>query len=575
MADNIAALLAGAAKTNADFDFSKIANSYWAGLDEAYKRRTQDAFMGPDVLGPDGQIDPYKMLQKAAKVGGLPAAEHLKSLFETGVLQQRQQAGSEVQRELDGPQGNPQQQQSSLPRSINGPPATVTEPVTTPRTTLRPQLQSQQQPQTPFTQFLTAQGIPPEQQTDEALKLQQGFMQLTGRPFDTSKQLNMADADTRQVLGKYVLARAGQGQQPQASLATQIGPAGPVTQPGPAAAMAQQSPIVPQVGPQLPQVAPPPQTPQAVPSQAPATPVPTQQPIVPRSVQTVPIQQPGSTANDPSLGGIVSPAEIQRFGSWQNAYDVYQRALRRPEGLPPAMQADLEKKVAAIREQLKFTETQKDYEYQKARDPNISPFPQWQDEQKAREGRVRADSAVAEELSKNSAQIRTTLPILQQVAELAKSAPGGQAGVIAAKLAPIMSALGMKVPSNISDAEALNSTVFRLLPLVRQPGSVSNYEQQSYLSALPSLSLSKEGRAKAVDMMLRLANRGIAVADLYRDNIGAVDLNKKLAALDTPVFTQDESEQLKIIVNKARGDNIGWTEVKPGVRMRTRDAGQQ
>jgi hypothetical protein len=92
---------------------------------------------------------------------------------------------------------------------------------------------------------------------------------------------------------------------------------------------------------------------------------------------------------------------------------------------------------------------------------------------------------------------------------------------------------------------------------------------------LPSLSLSKEGRAKAVDMMLRLANRGIAVADLYRDNIGAVDLNKKLAALDTPVFTQDESEQLKIIVNKARGDNIGWTEVKPGVRMRTRDAGQQ
>jgi len=571
MADNdIAALLAGAAKTNANFDFGSLNKSYWEGLDQAYKERTRDAFLGKDVLGPDGQLDPAKMLQKATQVGGLPAAEHLKSLYETGVLQERYRAGAEVYRDRfpdnpSAPQSPAAAPQASFPPSPSRDPAVVTEPKAPAAT---PRQAPQAQAVGPFTQFLTAQGIPTEQQQGEALKLQQGFMQLTGRPFDTTKQLNLADNDTRQVLGKYVLARAGQGQQPQASLATQVGPAGPVAAPGPSTAMAQQSPFVPQAG-GVPQPAA--SVPQPVPQ-----PVPQQQSVVPRPVQTVPIQNPAAnpTANDPSLGGIITPQEIKRFGTWQRALEVYEKALSRPEGLPTAMQADLEKKVGAIREQLKLTEGQKEYEFERARNPAIAPYPQWRDEKSSREGRVKTDTEVATELTKNSAQIRTTLPILQQVAELARSAPGGQAGVIAAKLAPIMSALGMKVPDNISDAEALNATVFRLLPLVRQPGQVSNYEQQSYLSALPGLASSKEGRAKAIDMMLKLANRGIAVADLYRDNIGAADLNKKLAALDTPVFTKDEKAELEALATKARGDNVGWQEVKPGVRMRTRPQGQ-
>ena len=63
-------------------------------------------------------------------------------------------------------------------------------------------------------------------------------MRATGRPFDTSKQLNLADLDTRQVLGSWVMNRARAGEQPQAGMATQIGPGSPPPS-GPAGALAQ------------------------------------------------------------------------------------------------------------------------------------------------------------------------------------------------------------------------------------------------------------------------------------------------------------------------------------------------
>jgi hypothetical protein len=131
------------------------------------------------------------------------------------------------------------------------------------------------------------------------------------------------------------------------------------------------------------------------------------------------------------------------------------------------------------------------------------------------------------------------------------------AGPAAAQLARIMSGLGMKVPEKFSDAEALNSIAMRLLPLVRQPGAVSNFEQQSYMSALPSLLLSKEGRVKAAEMMLKLANNGIETAKIYRNNLGSPDLYDKLSAMDKSVLTDDEKTELERH-NKAQEAGGGW-----------------
>jgi hypothetical protein len=272
--DNIAALLANAADTKANFDFGSLNKSYWAGLDEVYKRRNQDAFLNiqndPSLQDASGNPDPTKLFMRQLQVGGTSAA---KSADELGVGADRlggYRAADELERRLRGTSPQPQNNYGppSLNRSVT--PAPTSRPGPTSYadptddgsagavTPARPQAAAG-----PFTQFLTAQGVPPEQQGQEAVKLQQGFMQLTGRPFDMSKGLNLADNDTRQVLGKYVLSRAAQGQQPQAGTATQVGPQGVVAGPGQAqtapAAIQQQFPMSPAPGPQT-MTAPGPQT---------------------------------------------------------------------------------------------------------------------------------------------------------------------------------------------------------------------------------------------------------------------------------------------------------------------------
>jgi hypothetical protein len=576
MADDIAALLAGAGKTNATFGFDEIPKAYWGGLEEAYKQRMRNAFSGPDVLDASGNLDPNKVMDKALKVGGVGAAEHVKSLFETGMMAQRQQNSARAYEDIygnprggqPGYSGQPPQSQSQQPAYPPSPSRTsgdqaAPDLTATPRTgpTAPAQTAGAAAPG-PFAKFLEFQGVPPEQHAQATLEIQKAIMQRTGSPF---KPLDMDNPAIRpvvqDVLKSFALNRSMQQQNPGAPQNAQAA-APPGAQPPPQ----QAQPAPPQA---QPQPAPPPQPPPQQTAQA---------PIVPRPVQTVPVQQqrpptdPNDPRTNPSLNGILSPQDIQRHGNWQNAYDVYQRALASPQGLNPALQADLEKKVAAIRGQLAYTEKQKEWEFEKARDPSTPPYKEWADQKAAQEGRVKIDTATAEELNKNASAIYPTLSILEDAIRLGKSAPGGMAGQAAAQLGRMMSALGMKVPETFSDAEALNAIATRLLPLVRQPGSVSNYEQQSYMQALPSLLQSKEGRIKAAEMMLKLARNGIETAKIYRDGIGRADLHEKLAAMDKPVFSKAERDELEAIAKKARGDNAGFVEVEPGVRMRTRKA---
>ena len=57
--DSLDALIARGPPDATDFakQIAGLPGAYYAGLDEAYKRRTQDAFQGGVPLGPDGKPD--------------------------------------------------------------------------------------------------------------------------------------------------------------------------------------------------------------------------------------------------------------------------------------------------------------------------------------------------------------------------------------------------------------------------------------------------------------------------------------------------------------------------------------
>jgi hypothetical protein len=77
---------------------------------------------------------------------------------------------------------------------------------------------------------------------------------------------------------------------------------------------------------------------------------------VPTPVQTQSITPQTAAAPqmmDPTLNGVITRAELARFGTPQNVLQFYQTALRR--GLPPDQQKVFENKVEAIQKQLEYT----------------------------------------------------------------------------------------------------------------------------------------------------------------------------------------------------------------------------
>ena len=90
MAD-IAQLLSNAAETKADFNFGKLNDAYWAGLENAYKQKARNVFEDPSLYGPDGKIDTNKAT-KALFGLGVPGIEAADKLADVGL--KRSQAAS-------------------------------------------------------------------------------------------------------------------------------------------------------------------------------------------------------------------------------------------------------------------------------------------------------------------------------------------------------------------------------------------------------------------------------------------------------------------------------------------------
>lgn len=113
MAD-IDSIIAGGAKTNADFDFGKINKSYWEGQDQYAKNQLRDAFKDGVPLGADGQPDFGAMAKTLFQKGGLNEGVAASNL---DVQRQQLKLGQDASAKMGGLEGgsaSPQPQQSAI-----------------------------------------------------------------------------------------------------------------------------------------------------------------------------------------------------------------------------------------------------------------------------------------------------------------------------------------------------------------------------------------------------------------------------------------------------------------------------
>lgn len=171
-----------------------------------------------------------------------------------------------------------------------------------------------------------------------------------------------------------------------------------------------------------------------------------------------------------------------------------------------------------------------------------------------RKARMDVDKDAAKAAAEAAVSITRALPALEEVERIAGTTQGGYKGALIPYLNRIATSFGIETPDNWSDAEAINAISMQLVPLVRQPGQVSNYEQQTYMQAVPSLLQSPEGRQKIIKIMKKQAKRAQEIAKVYRENLGAADLYDKIAALDKPMFTPEELTELKQLGAGEGGD---------------------
>jgi hypothetical protein len=202
------------------------------------------------------------------------------------------------------------------------------------------------------------------------------------------------------------------------------------------------------------------------------------------------------------------------------------------------------------------SELRRDWEAERMAGTFTGSFDQYRDEQEARKGRMGSDLETLKDVSKQAADISRMRPLLTEALQLSERAHAGYAATLSPYWAKVTSALGIPPSAATSDTEALKSVAQQLVPLVRQPGATSNFEAQLYLDALISPNLSREGRAKIGNMIVRMVDRSVEVAKVYRANIGRPDLYDKLGELDKkPMFDKNERAVLEAAASETRAAN--------------------
>lgn len=202
MAD-IDAIIAGGAKTNADFDFGKINRSYWQGRDEYAKNELRDAFKGGVPTLPDGSIDYATMQRTLYQKGALDQGNALSGISaRAGEL--------EALRGADGmspPQAQPIVGPSTSRNSVTPDPGKRMDTAQAPAAAPSAPQGAPGQPATVMT-IMAAQGIPNSelQRASESVARQLGV--------DPTAPLDLKDPQVRNVLTPAIaqIKRMGLGQ---------------------------------------------------------------------------------------------------------------------------------------------------------------------------------------------------------------------------------------------------------------------------------------------------------------------------------------------------------------------------
>lgn len=160
--------------------------------------------------------------------------------------------------------------------------------------------------------------------------------------------------------------------------------------------------------------------------------------------------------------------------------------------------------------------------------------------------RIAIDTHAIQDLGKKVVAGRAAIPALDRMIAIADKTPAGWAGAVSPYIAKGLASVGIEVPEGISNSELMLSLSRQFIPAVRDPGSTSNYEQGLYQSAVPSLVQSVEGRLKIASMFKSQIQRQAEIMQIYRENVGSPNLDKKLAELDAkPVFSPADRKVLE------------------------------
>jgi len=261
------------------------------------------------------------------------------------------------------------------------------------------------------------------------------------------------------------------------------------------------------------------------------------------------IAQANPLSADPTLGGIVP------MGTDAETYVKYLERGLSSGMLNEERAKSVRDRINAINEALKQhrehalkavdpTEDQKKYNAEMAGRPPQArvPYEQWSQEKSASAARLEGDKKAMDVAVEQAMSVARVRPILNEAIRLSTQTPEGLRGALSPHFSKVLSGLGLPVSPGMSNAEALRSASMMLISIVRQPGAQSNAEMENYISALPSLMQSAEGRLKIGRMIVRMADRSQEIARIYRDNLGKPDLFTKIEALDKkPVFSKDEA----------------------------------
>jgi len=146
-----------------------------------------------------------------------------------------------------------------------------------------------------------------------------------------------------------------------------------------------------------------------------------------------------------------------------------------------------------------------------------------------------------------------TIPVLNEMIRLAPTIAEGWAGQLSPVLARFMSSVGMPVPEGARNAEQFSALARQLIQGIRDPGAVSNYEQELYMRAVPGLAMTSESRVMIAGVFKKIATRQRELLSLYAKYAADPDtLYTKIGDMaNTPLFTDDERKGLQAAAHAA------------------------